>query len=61
MPRAARHGDERERNVTDLVEQPAKVMRIGRMVQQLLEEVKAAPSTSRDARLAKVLHVSISS
>ncbi len=27
----------------DLVEQPAKVMRIGSMVRQLLEEVKAAP------------------
>jgi Bacterial proteasome activator len=29
--------------LTDLVEQPAKVMRIGGMVRQLLEEVKAAP------------------
>ncbi len=29
--------------VTDLVEQPAKVMRIGTMIKQLLEEVKAAP------------------
>ncbi|HVF19691.1 MAG TPA: bacterial proteasome activator family protein [Mycobacteriales bacterium] len=29
--------------LTDLVEQPAKVMRIGTMVKQLLEEVKAAP------------------
>ncbi|MGA8986793.1 bacterial proteasome activator family protein [Aeromicrobium sp.] len=27
----------------DLVEQPAKVMRIGGMIRQLLEEVKAAP------------------
>ncbi len=32
-----------ERAVTDLVEQPAKVMRIGSMVRQLLDEVKAAP------------------
>ena len=32
-----------ERAVTDLVEQPAKVMRIGSMIRQLLEEVKAAP------------------
>ena len=29
--------------LTDLVEQPAKVMRIGTMVKQLLEEVKSAP------------------
>ena len=51
---------DRERNVTELVEQPAKVMRIGRMVQQLLEEVKAAPLDEPGRqRLAKVLHVSI--
>ena len=31
------------RQLTDLVEQPAKVMRIGSMIRQLLEEVKAAP------------------
>jgi hypothetical protein len=30
-------------SVTDLVEQPAKVMRIGSMIKQLLEEVRAAP------------------
>jgi hypothetical protein len=35
-------GDE-QRSITDLVEQPAKVMRIGTMIKQLLEEVKAAP------------------
>jgi hypothetical protein len=29
--------------LTDMVEQPAKVMRIGSMIKQLLEEVKAAP------------------
>ena len=29
--------------VTDLVEQPAKVMRIGTMIKQLLEEVRNAP------------------
>lgn len=31
------------RNVTDQVEHPAKVMRIGSMIRQLLEEVRAAP------------------
>ena len=36
--------DDGERALTDLVEQPAKVMRIGSMIRQLLEEVKAAPA-----------------
>src|SRR3546814_16623136 len=35
-------GDD-QRHVTELVEQPAKVMRIGTMIGQLLEEVKLAP------------------
>lgn len=29
--------------ITDMVEQPAKVMRIGTMIKQLLEEVRSAP------------------
>jgi hypothetical protein len=37
-------GDEdAEPSITDMVEQPAKVMRIGSMIKQLLEEVRAAP------------------
>ncbi len=35
-------GDE-ERSPADMVEQPAKVMRIGSMIKQLLEEVRTAP------------------
>ncbi len=35
--------DDEARHITELVEQPAKVMRIGSMIRQLLEEVKAAP------------------
>jgi hypothetical protein len=35
-------GEERE-DPSNLVEQPAKVMRIGTMIKQLLEEVRAAP------------------
>jgi hypothetical protein len=51
--------DDSER-LTGLVEQPAKVMRIGRMVQQLLEEVKSAPvDEAGRKRLATVLHTSI--
>jgi hypothetical protein len=52
-------GDDAER-LTGLVEQPAKVMRIGRMIQQLLEEVKSAPVDEPGRkRLARVLHTSI--
>jgi Bacterial proteasome activator len=49
-----------ERSLTDLVEQPAKVMRIGSMIRQLLEEVKAAPldEASRQ-RLREIHHASI--
>jgi hypothetical protein len=38
-------GDEdgNERPITEMVEQPAKVMRVGSMIKQLLEEVRAAP------------------
>jgi hypothetical protein len=35
--------DDSARGITDLVSQPAKVMRIGAMIKQLLEEVKSAP------------------
>jgi len=38
----ARVEEGEERDVTESVEQPAKVMRIGSMVKQLLEEVRAA-------------------
>ena len=63
VPAHAVDGDEEEggeRNVASLVEQPAKVMRIGRMVQQLLEEVKSAPLDEPGrTRLAQVVHTSI--
>lgn len=35
--------DDDEASLTDLIEQPAKVMRIGTMIKQLLEEVRSAP------------------
>jgi hypothetical protein len=52
--------DEEGRGLGDLVEQPAKVMRIGSMIRQLLEEVKAAPldEASRN-RLKEIHHASI--
>ena len=47
--------------VTELVEEPAKVMRIGSMIRMLLEEVKAAPVDEAGRnRLASVLKTSIS-
>ena len=52
-------GDD-ERSITDLVEQPAKVMRIGTMIKQLLEEVKAAPlDDASRARLREIHATSI--
>ncbi len=49
-----------ERHITDLVEQPAKVMRIGSMIRQLLDEVKAAPlDEASRARLAEIHRSSI--
>ncbi len=55
----AEDGDD-ERHVTDLVEQPAKVMRIGGMIRQLLEEVKAAPlDEASRVRLAGIYESSI--
>ncbi len=49
-----------ERSPADLVEQPAKVMRIGSMVKQLLEEVRAAPlDDASRTRLREVYESSI--
>jgi hypothetical protein len=53
--------DDDGKSLTDLVEQPAKVMRIGTMIKQLLEEVRAAPldDASRN-RLRDIHRTSIS-
>ena len=52
--------EENERHITDLVEQPAKVMRIGSMIRQLLDEVKAAPlDEASRTRLAGIHKASI--
>jgi hypothetical protein len=56
----SRDSGDGEEQVTDLVEEPAKVMRIGSMIRMLLEEVKAAPvDEAGRARLAGVLRTSI--
>ncbi len=42
--------------LTDLVEQPAKVMRIGTMIKQLLEEVRAAPLDDASRNRLRDIH-----
>lgn len=45
-------------SVADMVEQPAKVMRIGTMIKQLLEEVRAAPLDEASRNRLKEIHES---
>jgi hypothetical protein len=47
---------EDDKSVTDLVHQPAKVMRIGTMIKQLLEEVKAAPLDDASRNRLRDIH-----
>jgi Bacterial proteasome activator len=42
-PQPGEEGDDQQQGVGAMVEQPAKVMRIGTMIKQLLEEVRTAP------------------
>lgn len=51
-------GEPREIPVTEMVEQPAKVMRIGSMIKQLLEEVRAAPLDEASRVRLKEIHAS---
>ena len=50
--------EDEARHITDLVEQPAKVMRIGSMIRQLLEEVKSAPLDEASRQRLKEIHQS---
>jgi hypothetical protein len=50
------NGEGGERPVTEMVEQPAKVMRIGSMIRQLLEEVRAAPLDEKSRARLKEIH-----
>jgi hypothetical protein len=47
-----------ERPVTEMVEQPAKVMRVGSMIRQLLEEVRAAPLDEKSRARLRQIHKS---
>lgn len=51
-------GEDGETHPRDLVEQPAKVMRIGSMIRQLLEEVKSAPLDEASRNRLKDIHQS---
>ncbi len=53
MPVAAEADDPA---ITELVEQPAKVMRIGSMIRQLLEEVRSAPLDDASRIRLKEIH-----
>ena len=44
--------------IADMVEQPAKVMRIGTMIKQLLEEVRAAPLDDASRQRLRDIHAS---
>ncbi|MDT0320863.1 bacterial proteasome activator family protein [Streptomyces millisiae] len=62
-PAPKRNGDDGDEGrseipVTEMVEQPAKVMRIGSMIKQLLEEVKAAPLDEASRVRLKEIHAS---
>ena len=48
--------DDKGRSVTDMVEQPAKVMRIGNMIRQLLEEVRSAPLDDASRQRLRAIH-----
>jgi hypothetical protein len=51
-----RDKSDEETDPTRLVEQPAKVMRIGSMIKQLLEEVRAAPLDEAGRNRLKEIH-----
>ena len=56
-PREATEGQDQEtKSVTEMVEQPAKVMRIGNMIRQLLAEVKSAPLDEASRQRLRTIH-----
>lgn len=48
--------DEAKESLADMVEQPAKVMRIGTMIKQLLEEVRHAPLDDASRTRLREIH-----
>jgi hypothetical protein len=58
MPQAGEQDGDGALHVGELVEQPAKVMRIGTMIKQLLEEVRAAPLDDASRNRLRDIHAS---
>jgi hypothetical protein len=54
LPRGS--DDDQTESLGDMVEQPAKVMRIGTMIKQLLEEVRAAPLDDASRNRLRDIH-----
>ncbi|MBE1486018.1 bacterial proteasome activator family protein [Plantactinospora soyae] len=52
----ATDGESADEDPARLIEQPAKVMRIGSMIKQLLEEVKAAPLDDASRQRLREIH-----
>ncbi len=60
-PGSTKESSEEESEAAELVEQPAKVMRIGSMVRQLLDEVRSAPlDEASRSRLREIYELSVS-
>ncbi|MDZ7932949.1 MAG: bacterial proteasome activator family protein [Rhodococcus sp. (in: high G+C Gram-positive bacteria)] len=55
---SANDGSDDGSGLSEMVEQPAKVMRIGTMIKQLLEEVRAAPLDDASRTRLKEIHKS---
>jgi hypothetical protein len=51
-------GEEETNRLSEMVEQPAKVMRIGTMIKQLLDEVRAAPLDEKSRIRLREIHQS---
>ena len=58
MPQNGEQDGDGAMDVGELVEQPAKVMRIGTMIKQLLEEVRAAPLDDASRNRLRDIHAS---
>ncbi|RBY74964.1 hypothetical protein DQ239_18225 [Blastococcus sp. TF02-09] len=58
LAQGAEDGDGAATQIGEMVEQPAKVMRIGTMIKQLLEEVRAAPLDEASRNRLRDIHAS---
>ncbi|MDQ3887177.1 MAG: bacterial proteasome activator family protein [Actinomycetota bacterium] len=55
---AAEDAEQQGQNVANMIEEPAKVMRIGSMIKQLLEEVRTAPLDEASRNRMREIHAS---